>query len=173
MKQRGRLLFALFAAASLLFLSVVTPTMGEGRLEEEEGCTVGGHVYVVETEKPIRETPVIIHKISDTDRDVEKAEINTFITVTNGEGYYEFVDIPAGEYYLVVAYGSDFEWGRNDRVCMGTYHVHIWVDVDIAGMYHTEFEVEDGESIVVDAPIEPIHFHESWGYTFGPPPMIP
>ena len=167
MKSEFKFLFALFATVTLLFISVATPGLGEEETEEEEeGCNVSGHVYVADSGKPMREAAVIIHRIGGLNQE------GNYITVTNGEGYYEFAGIPAGEYYLVVAYGSDFEWGWSDMVCMGTYAYHAWVDVNIAGIHNTNFEVGDGESIKVDAPIEPTQFYRGHSNSFGPPPII-
>lgn len=171
MKNKHRIMFAFIMAVSLIILSVATPTVGEEKTEEEEGCSVSGLVYVAGTEKPIREAAIIIHRIIDSPEDMKETERRNYITVTNGEGYYEFIGIQAGKYNLVVVYGSNIEWdwGNSPYVCMGTFgSIYAWIDVNTAGIYHTSFEVEDGESIVINIPIDPKNFYKYWEHTFSP-----
>jgi hypothetical protein len=184
MKSKFRVLFTLFATALLILLLFAPPTVGGEKTEggEKEGGTVSGQVYVAETEKPVRTAGVVIHRIRDSPQDTTEAERSTFMTVTNGEGYYEFVNIPSGRYFLVVVYGFEVDGGYSrpsmPEVCYCVIPVvpvtaSAWVDITTAGIYYTDFEVEDGGSIVVDAPIEPGHFDNNFQRptlptTFGP-----
>lgn len=177
MKGKTRLPFALFAIASLIFLSIGLPTVGEEE-NEEEGCTVSGQVIVTGTLKPIREAVVILYNIDDLPQDPRDPRIpeweipemggNTYVTITNGEGYYEFVGIPAGTYLLIVIHGSAIKGDYHRTHIEVCYFVipmkigvSVWLDVTTTGIYYTSFEIEDGDSIVINVPIDPIHFQKS------------
>ncbi len=52
---------------------------------------------------------------------------------------------------------------------MGTFgSVGVGIAISIAGIYYASFKVEDGDSIEVDAAIDPIDFYKGYTHTFSP-----
>jgi hypothetical protein len=168
------------AIVALLIISCSFPAIGDDQ-EEPVGASVSGYVYDSMNEKPVRDALVIIHMIG-IDEDLAE---NTYFSITNGMGFYEFPRIPAGDYrILVFAPGySDFYWELIRGPVCGIVAVPPYYDDLPPNYYYTlvcsyemglysaycdQFDVDDGQALPMDLYIEPeVHYsmeheHRLW-----------
>jgi hypothetical protein len=162
--KKLRLIVVLIA---LFVISYAFPAIGDSEEEPELGG-VCGYIYNTANEKPVREALVVIHKLDIK----EELESNVYHTMTNGMGYYELLEIPPGNYRIMVfAPGySELYWKLIPGPVCGIvpeppyyddlpphYYYTLVYSYEIGrySAYSDEIEIEDQNVLPLDIYLEP------------------